>query len=481
LVAPLFDADPAARRRNLLLAVALLAALALLGAAAVGALVEQRRTKLSLDPPPDLAGFVEDAYRSLADLPAFEMAALESGDRHNIHSNGDGTIRDERVAVGVTRIVSRERVIQMANGDPSGARTWIEYGRSDVVPGLEVGRYMGLSPECEARWTYVGLEYLLGRPAHRIGCDLRHFWIDVETGIALRAETIEPRPSPGADPTASPSADTDATPAPSAAGGGVTWEVLVLRLGPQPPELFAFVPPDGYTVLRADDPACAGAWFASCVDPVPSPRPARPYTTPPPVTSDGPPAPDPSALASQVHATYAHLPPLAMRIESDNHIAGDPLFKGSANASLHWSDGTGRFRTELLSDQPPTVYIATGPHIWISYPDQGGAVRWLDNRGPYADHGGVGDLMLGFPDACGAGWRHAGVDLVRDRVTHHLVCGGDEFWIDAERLLVVRSESHPTDPLELTSSITEVAELELGPQPADLFELPPGAVVGQPG
>ena len=64
----LSDADPITRRRSLLIAAALLVALALASAAAVGALRLLERDpidKLSLEPPADLPAFVLSSYERL--------------------------------------------------------------------------------------------------------------------------------------------------------------------------------------------------------------------------------------------------------------------------------------------------------------------------------------------------------------------------------------------------------------------------------
>jgi hypothetical protein len=157
-------------------------------------------------------------------------------------------------------------------------------------------------------------------------------------------------------------------------------------------------------------------------------------------------------------------------------VVGDAVLEPSSYRSRHFADGNGRFRTEL-GDTNTTIYISTGGHIWISYHQDDGSILWLDDAGPYADHGGVGDIMLGFEQRCEAGWQSKGVDLVMDRPAVHLVCGTEHYWVDREWLLVVRSETLPTDPLERVISTAEVVDLHLGPQRPDLFELPEGAIV----
>jgi hypothetical protein len=477
LIAPFFEADLIARRRNLVIAAALLIALTLAGAAAVGSWLEERRIQLLLAPPADMSRFVEDTYLRMADLPAFEMVVLEAGDRHDIRSNGDGVIRDQQASVGVSRIVSRERVVQLITGDPSGALTWIEEGRSPVVPGLEIARSMGLSTECNVTWTYVGLRYVLGRPTHGAMCDQRLYRIDAETGLVLLTEAVpaalDPGRGPSADPGSSPSVDPNATdpPVPSPYDGPA-WQVLQLRLGQQPPELFGFVPPSGYRMLRADDPACANAWMAACAEPLPSGEPPRPFVTPPPVASAEPATPDADDLAAAVDATYRNLPALEIKTDAYDRIAGDPNIRGRVGEIWHWSDGAGAIRTEFRDDLL-TVVISTPDHFWYSHNARDGTATGsnAERRDSYS----IGGQALGFHSQCPTGWEHAGLDLVLGRPAHHLVCGRESFWVDAEWLLVLRSERLPTDPLELTSSISEVVEIRFVQPPAELFQIPADA------
>ncbi len=462
VLAALFDADSMARRRNLLVAAVLLLALTLATAAVIGTWLELRRPPLRIEPPDDLAGYVESAYLGLADLPAFEMVGLETGDRHVIHSDGSGAIRDERPSTNVTKIASDVHSV-LLSVDPEGRRTMIDLGRTNSVPGGAVGAYMGLG-RCPEPPSYIGVGTVLDRPTYRIRCGIAEYWFDVETRLVLRSAVTYP------------SSPETTTPAGPTAAPGTTWEVTELHLGPQPADLFSMEPPDGFTVVRADDPACPLVWFAECTEAQANPGSPRPYVTPPPA-ADGPPPPaDLAAFAADVTAAYAKVPALDLVIEDSSHVVGDAVLEPSSYRSRHFADGNGRFRTEL-GDTNTTIYISTGGHIWISYHQDDGSILWLDDAGPYADHGGVGDIMLGFEQRCEAGWQSKGVDLVMDRPAVHLVCGTEHYWVDREWLLVVRSETLPTDPLERVISTAEVVDLHLGPQRPDLFELPEGAIV----
>ena len=464
LLSALFDADPIARRRNVLVTAALLIALTLAAAAFVGSRIERQPLPLQVDPPDDLSAYVESAYLGLADLPAFRMVGLETGDEHVIYSDGSGTIRDERLSTKTTRIVSPDRSV-LLSVDPDDRRTLIDLGRTTGTPGQEIGNYMGIGALCEGTPTYLGLETIMNRPAHNIRCGDVQYWIDVETRIVLRTAMAFTSSGPF-DPL---------VPAGPTAASGPSWEVTELQLGPQPVDLFSLAAPDGYTVVRADDPSCLLVWFAECVDPVTNPGSPRPYVTPPPAADSSSP-PDLAAMVDAVSAAYAAAPGLNMVIESTQHVTGDPVLVGQPFRSRHFADGAGRFRTEL-SDSATTTYITTGDHIWISYRRDDGSTYWMDDAGTYADHGGVGDIMLGFDARCETGWRYEGDDLVLDRPAIHIACDASHFWIDRERSLILRSEFRPTDTLERLVSTDQVVELEFREQPPELFDLPEGADV----
>jgi hypothetical protein len=340
----------------------------------------------------------------------------------------------------------------------------IDFGRTSGIPGQELRGYTGLSARCEGTVSYGGSGSVVGRPTHRIRCGNVEYWIDIATLLVLRSTVTVPSGGPAdAGPGGRPSAALDPS-----------WEVVEFALGPQPANLFSLAPPDGYTVVRADDPACALVWFAECVDPVTNPGSPVPYVTPRPVADASAP-PDLAAFVAGISAAYADVPALDLVIESSSHRRGDLVLAGPTYRSAQFADGTGRFRTEL-DDDDTTIYITTGGHIWIRYQGDSGPY-WMDDKGPWADHGGVGDIMLGFEPACETAWRYEGVDLVLDRPAVRIACDGNEYWVDRERSLVVRHEWHSTDPLEPMISTEEVVTLEFRAQPADLFDLPEGAVV----
>ena len=139
------------------------------------------------------------------------------------------------------------------------------------------------------------------------------------------------------------------------------------------------------------------------------------------------------------------------------------------------SDGAGQSRQEDGSVPVGSTlpwFLQSGGHSYERFGRDDGPVSWQDH-GP-SDWGGIPDL--GLSKGCDTGWEHHGSDLVLDRPAHHLVCGYDEYWIDAEWMLVVRHQRNP-DPLSYDTDVEAVTELRFGVPPAELFELPADACI----
>ena len=98
----LSEADPITRRRSLLIAAALLVALALASAAAVGALRLLERDpidELSLEPPADVPAFVLSSYERLPQLPPLALTWHDSGSaKGRIYVDRSGAVRFDRFA-----------------------------------------------------------------------------------------------------------------------------------------------------------------------------------------------------------------------------------------------------------------------------------------------------------------------------------------------------------------------------------------------
>ena len=144
-----------------------------------------------------------------------------------------------------------------------------------------------------------------------------------------------------------------------------------------------------------------------------------------------------------------------------------------------FADGTGRYRIE------DTYNVGRGDEGWAV--TLGGIDRVLrsEGQGPgpapwtVVTRASPTPWPLRLPEVCDTGWSHVGVDLVLDRPADHVRCASDtsdpDYWIDRETHLVVRKQG-VTDE-RYGTWISAVTGLEFGPQPDELFQLPPGAEV----
>ena len=254
----LSDADPITRRRSLLIAAALLVALALASAAAIGALrllEPDPVDRLSLDPPADLPAFVLSSYERLPQLPPVALTWRDSDSgKGRIYVDQSGAVRFDRFASADAtepssyRILSPDhRISGMAPVDDEPV--WIEPGHeaigedprvflrtvlgADEAPGCEMERDPSAvgSGTAAAGWRYVGLEYVAGRPTHRVRC-VGDLWIDIETRLILRTQ------GPAIDEAGQPIAIE-------------FTEVTEIAFGEQPAALFEA--PDGLARMSADE------------------------------------------------------------------------------------------------------------------------------------------------------------------------------------------------------------------------------------
>jgi hypothetical protein len=260
----LSEADPVTRRRSLLLAAALLAALALAATAAVGALRLLQRDPLpdlSLEPPADLPAFVLSSYERLPLLPPVALTWHDSDSaKGRIYVHRSGAVRFDRfVSAEATEpssytILSDHRISGMAPVESQAV--WVEPGHeaigddprvflrtvlnSEEGPGCEMERdpsEVG-SGTAATGWRYVGAEYVAERPTHHVACVGEHaldidLWLDVETRLILR--------------TREPLTDDAGQPIP---GQFRTTEVTEIAFGEQPAALFE--PPRGVAPISAD-------------------------------------------------------------------------------------------------------------------------------------------------------------------------------------------------------------------------------------
>ncbi len=214
----LSEADPVSRRRSLLIAAALLVALALASAAAVGALRLLQRDPvpdLSIEPPADVPAFVLSSYERLPQLPPLAMTwrDSDSSDKGRIYVDRSGAVRFDRFASADATepssytILSGSRISGMAPVESEAV--WVEPGHeafgddprvfirtvlnSEEGPGCEMERDQSDVGDGTAAtgWSYVGVEYVAGRPTYHFACvgelsvDI-DIWLDIETRLILR-------------------------------------------------------------------------------------------------------------------------------------------------------------------------------------------------------------------------------------------------------------------------------------------------------
>ena len=211
----LSDADPVGRRRSLLIAAALLVAVAVASAAAVGALRLLQRDpidELSLEPPADVPAFVLSSYERLPQLPPVALTWRDSDStKGRLYVDQSGAVQfDQFASADATepssyRILSpNHRISGMASVESEAV--WVEQGHEaigddprvflrtilsagETGPGCEMERDSSevANGSAAAGWRYVGLEYVAGRPTHHVAC-VGDLWIDIETRLILRTQ-----------------------------------------------------------------------------------------------------------------------------------------------------------------------------------------------------------------------------------------------------------------------------------------------------
>jgi hypothetical protein len=256
----LSDADPVGRRRSLLIAAALLVALAVASATAVGAwrLIQQDPfDELSLEPPADVPAFVLSSYERLPQLPPVALTWQNSDSaKGRIYVDRSGAVRFDRFASAEATEPSGYRILS-PDHRISGVATvgseavWVEQGHEAIGDDPRVFLRTILSggdpgPGCEmerdpieagngtaaAGWRYVGLEYVAGRPTHHVTCGGGDLWIDIETRLILRTQ--------------GPAVDDAGQPIPVE-----VTEVTEIEFGDQPAALFE--PPAGLGRISGED------------------------------------------------------------------------------------------------------------------------------------------------------------------------------------------------------------------------------------
>ena len=239
------------RRRGLLIAAALLVALAVAGAVAVGALRLLDRDpvqELSLESPADLYGLVVSTYDRLPELPPLALTWHDSDSaKGRIYVDRSGAVRFDRFTSAEATepasytILSDHRVSGMAI--VGSDKVWVEPGHEAIGEDprvfIQTVLSIGEGPECEvgdgaasSGWRYLGAESVAGRATHHVAC-VGDLWIDAETGLLLRIRE--------------PLLDDADQPIP---GQYETTEVTEIAFGEQPAALFAA--PDGMAHMTSE-------------------------------------------------------------------------------------------------------------------------------------------------------------------------------------------------------------------------------------
>jgi Tol biopolymer transport system component len=347
----LSDADPVGARRSLLIAAALLLGLALASAAAAGALrLLQRDThpKLDLTPPTDVAGFVLSSYDRMPQMPPVAITTLTDGSvKGRMYVDRSGAIRIEHYArpdaavpdtyeildgstMGQLAMVgSTEKWVQQDGIISEDPRVFLLAemlgGAAGSQPGCGVTRNEGEVGDGTAAsgWTFVGTEYVAGRPTFHVLCGRSDLWIDVETRLILRSR------GPGQVAVF----PVDGQPFPGASGATAMIEVTDLEFGDQPADLFKIAQPAGVAAMSGKAYQCE-IYPAAC----PSLSPPQPAYTPPPRAIQGPlPSLQPSSARNGWIAVSANPWDFGGGQNGDIYL----LSEGAAPRRIIGSDGDG--------------------------------------------------------------------------------------------------------------------------------------------
>jgi hypothetical protein len=420
------DADPVTRRRSLLLAAALLIAVALASAAAVGAWRQLQRDEypdLSLEPPTDIPAFVISTHDRMTQLPPVAITTLKSdATKDRIYVDRSGAVRLERYTsadatepvtsmvlsgtrFGRTMIVGTNTVwVEQDEAIGDDPRVWI-YHLTGLYSGGGSGCEMTRDPSeagngtAATGWRYVGADSVAGRPAHHLACAGNEVWIDDETRLILRIRDQD--------------VDDAGNPIP---GGAVrTTEVTMIEFGEQPASMFAFAPPNGVTAMPMEayldlcpgdkapfleGPPCAGTPRPAEVAPTPAPTPSPTPTTRPNPSDCAVPSPGPGEPSGPLAWTQASLRrdwPAPIRPEPAGGASvlpmpptyidplGDTGSDGLACVDIRdLTVGTYDVSLDMVANRPPDVDPSKA---WIAYgvvvdEDRDGVPDWrygIDN------------------------------------------------------------------------------------------------------
>ena len=235
-------------------------------------------------------------------MPPVAIATLENGSvKGRIYVDRSGAVRFEHYATpdapqpDTYRILSGSAIGELA---VLGTRkVWVTQDdaisddpRVFILGAMEGAAGYG-APGCEVvgsgtaatGWTYVGLEYVAGRPVHHVACAGGELWIDIETRLVMRSR--------------GPVLDAAFKPVP---GSRRTIEVTGLEFGEQPADLFVIAQPGGVARMSSQEYECQ-LQPSACA----TPSPTEPPYTPPPGAVAGPLPPLPPSRLSNGWIAYS--------------------------------------------------------------------------------------------------------------------------------------------------------------------------------
>jgi hypothetical protein len=183
------DANPIARRRALLV-LAILAILAAVSIAAVGAWLREENQDVLTRQPSEVDAFVLGSYQTFAQLPPFRLVTTEDGSLYATYFF-DGSMLREETRDGGVRIFGPAVDADVAELD--GRPIWImrpAQARNVLGDMLIAWR----ETNCQSGWKHVEFVELLGRSARRVRCAqdegapeaFTEVWVDLVTGLPLR-------------------------------------------------------------------------------------------------------------------------------------------------------------------------------------------------------------------------------------------------------------------------------------------------------
>ena len=187
--------------------------------------------------PADIDAVLAAAMTASDALPAYEVvvdqwSAKYPGSTTRTLHDGEGRYRVETQFEGVTApasvVLAGDDYRYATESTADGVVFW-RNSSSQMSGGRGVDYPLRLPPECPDGWTLIGIDLVHGRVADHLACPgplvPDEYWVDRATHLVIRIQTMHDE-----------------------AYGTDVQEVVELRLGPSPPELFEL--PEGADVRK---------------------------------------------------------------------------------------------------------------------------------------------------------------------------------------------------------------------------------------